>query len=65
MDKHKTEKGRTAAVKVADAAKLLSEKLGKEISPDMVVEHFAHLKKDALLAEYKAAKKENICIKSS
>lgn len=58
MDKHKTEKGRAASVKVADAAKLLSEKLGKEISPDMVVEHFAHLKKDALLAEYKAAKKD-------
>ena len=49
MDKHKTEKGRSKSIPAKEIAELLTEKLQKEITPQIVVEHFAHLKKDALV----------------
>ncbi len=58
MDKHKTEKGRGKSVPAEDIAKLLTEKLGREVSAKNVVEHFGHLKKDTLLADLRERRRK-------
>ena len=55
MDKHKTAKGQqnARAIPADEAAKLISEKTGKNVTAKIVVEHFAHLKRESMLSEYR------------
>lgn len=64
MDTRKTEKGRAKSIPAADIAKLLSNKLGREITEKNVVEHFAHLKKDTLLADIREKRRQKSELRS-
>ena len=58
MDKHKTEKGRSGSITAAEAAKILTESTGKEVTEAVVVEHFGHLKRETLLQEYREKRRK-------
>lgn len=66
MDKHKREKSRrnAGAIPAEDAAKLLTEKLGREISPALVVEHFSHLQRETLLADLREKRRRKNDLRS-
>ena len=58
IDKHKTEKGRSGSITAAEAAKILTESTGKEVTEAVVVEHFGHLKRETLLQEYREKRRK-------
>lgn len=58
IDRRKTERGRSGSIPAEEAAKYLTEKSGKEVTADMVVSHFADLKKEALLENYRAKRRK-------
>mgnify|MGYP000201814751 FL=1 len=59
IDHRKTEKARAASsIPAEEAAKFLTEKTGKEVSPDMVVSHYADLKREGLLSAYREKRRK-------
>ena len=58
IDHRKTEKARASSIPAEEAAKFLTEKTGKEVSPDMVVSHYADLKREGLLSAYREKRRK-------
>ena len=59
IDHRKTEKARAASsIPAEEAAKFLTEKTGQEVSPDMVVSHYADLKREGLLSAYREKRRK-------
>lgn len=59
IDHRKTEKARAASsIPAEEIAKFLTGKTGKEVSPDMVVSHYADLKREGLLSAYREKRRK-------
>lgn len=59
IDHRKTEKARAASsIPAEEVAKFLTGKTGKEVSPDMVVSHYADLKREGLLSAYREKRRK-------
>ena len=59
IDHRKTEKARAASsIPAEEAAKFLTGKTGKEVSSDMVVSHYADLKREGLLSAYREKRRK-------
>lgn len=59
IDHRKTEKARAASsIPAEEVAKFLTGKTGKEVSPDMVVSHYADLKREGILSAYREKRRK-------